>query len=189
MLILAKNFCRIRHVGVNRFFRRGERNGKDQYPRKRTWQHDFSSWKSALGIYQRKISQDVKRGLIYSENQRERHEALQQMLQGIARGRTFDEVIADDTVWINYEPRTDRGWYGITISVGGKDVSISQSAFIKGKWWVAGTLVHELAHVNGASASTGDADNTLLCCGLKNMYEGAIGMKQSGTTDDGSMVA
>ncbi len=104
-------------------------------------------------------------------------------------GKTFDEVLADDTVWINYEPRTDRGWYGITISVGGKDVSISQSAFKKGKWWVAGTLVHELAHVNGASASTGDADNTLLCCGLKNMYEGAIGMKQSGTTDDGSMIA
>ncbi|MBC7900882.1 MAG: hypothetical protein H7070_12615 [Saprospiraceae bacterium] len=104
-------------------------------------------------------------------------------------GKTFDEILADDTIWINYEPRTDRGWYGITISVGGKDVSISQSAFNKGRWWVAGTLVHELAHVNGASASTGDADDTLLCCGLKNAYEGAIGMNQSGTGEEDSMMA
>lgn len=84
---------------------------------------------------------------------------------------------ADDTVWINYESRTDRGWYGITIRVGGKDISISQLAFNKGRWWVAGTLVHELAHVNGAPLATAQADEVLLSCGLKNAYEGVIGAR------------
>lgn len=96
-------------------------------------------------------------------------------------GRTFDDILNDNDVWINYEARTDRDWYGATNHVSGKEISICQLAFNKGKWWVAGTLVHEMAHVNGASATTGDADNTLLCCGLKNAYEGAIGMRQSGT--------
>jgi hypothetical protein len=95
-------------------------------------------------------------------------------------GRTFAEVWDDDSVWINYEPR-DRDWYGITLGVGGNDISISQIAFNKGRWWVAGTLVHELAHVNGAPISTGQADDTLLCCGIKDAYEGAIGMSRSGT--------
>jgi hypothetical protein len=99
-------------------------------------------------------------------------------------GRSFDEVLNDDSIWINFESRTDRGWYGVTYGVGGKEISISQSAFNKGRWWVAGTLVHEMAHVNGASATTGDADKTLLCCGLKNAYEGAIGMNQSSTKSE-----
>lgn len=90
-------------------------------------------------------------------------------------GRTFDDVWADNSVWINFEPRDTVGWYGITYGVGGKDISISLSAFNKGRWWVAGTLVHELAHVNGAPISTAQADETLLCCGLGNAYEGVIG--------------
>ncbi len=102
----------------------------------------------------------------------------------LPNGKTFDDILKDDTVWINYESRTSRGWYGVTRGVGGTEISISQSAFNKGKWWVAGTLVHEMAHVNGASGSTGDADNTLLCCGLKNAYEGAIGMNQSGSNTE-----
>ncbi len=101
--------------------------------------------------------------------------------QKLPGGKTFDDIWADDSVWINYEPRTDRGWYGVTHGVSGKDVSISESAFKIGRWWVAGTLVHELAHVNGAPIDTGAADGTLLCCGLKNAYEGVIGMNQSGT--------
>lgn len=92
-------------------------------------------------------------------------------------GRTFDDVWADSSVWINFEPRDTVGWYGITYGVGGKEISISMSAFKKGRWWVAGTLVHELAHVNGAPINTTEADDTLLCCGLANAYEGVIGQK------------
>ncbi len=98
-------------------------------------------------------------------------------------GRSFDDVWADNSVWINYEPRTDRGWYGITLGVGGTEVSISELAFKKGHWWVAGTLVHELAHVNGAPINTAAADQTLLKCGLKNAYEGVIGSLPSSNPD------
>ena len=97
--------------------------------------------------------------------------------------RTFDDVLNDDTIWISYDSRTTVDWYGITNFVGGKEISISQLAFNKGRWWVAGTLVHEMAHTNGASATTGDADDTLLYCGVKNAYEGVIGINQSGTSD------
>src|SRR4051812_32138083 len=92
-------------------------------------------------------------------------------------GRTFDEVWDDPSVWVNFEPRHDRGWYGVTHGVSGKDISISMSAFWIGRWWVAGTLVHELGHVNGAPISTAQADETLLCCGLSNAYEGVIGQR------------
>jgi hypothetical protein len=34
---------------------------------------------------------------------------------------------------------------------------------------------------NGAANNTQQADATLLCCGLKNAYEGVIGMQQSGS--------
>ncbi len=92
-------------------------------------------------------------------------------------GRTFDDVWNDPSIWVNFEPRHDRGWYGITYGVGGKDISISMSAFWIGRWWVAGTLVHELGHVNGAPINTAQADETLLCCGLSNAYEGVIGQR------------
>lgn len=101
----------------------------------------------------------------------------------LSGGKSFDDILNDDNVWISYEARANTGWYGATNFVGGKEITIAQSAFNKGRWWVAGTLVHEMAHVNGASATTGDADDTLLYCGVKNAYDGVIGMNQSGTLD------
>lgn len=98
-------------------------------------------------------------------------------------GRSFADVWADNSVWINYESRDDRDWYGITYGVGGTEVSISEKAFKIGRWWVAGTLVHELAHVNGAPINTTAADDTLLKCGLKNAYEGVIGTVFSSNSD------
>jgi hypothetical protein len=98
-------------------------------------------------------------------------------------GRNFNDVWKDDRIWINFEPRADRDWYGITFGVGGTDISISQSAFDKGRWWVAGTLVHELAHTNGATITSRDADKTLLKCGLVSAYEGVIGVQSVAKKD------
>ena len=33
-------------------------------------------------------------------------------------GRTFDDVLNDDTIWISYDSRTTVDWYGITNFVG-----------------------------------------------------------------------
>ena len=92
-------------------------------------------------------------------------------------GRTFEEVWKDESIWVSYDSRTDRDWFGITDKVGGKEISISQETFDKGVEWVAGTLVHELAHTNGASGATADADATLLECDFKAAYQNAIGQR------------
>lgn len=97
----------------------------------------------------------------------------------LPNGKDFDDTWDAMDVWVNFESRSDRGWYGITYGVGGKDISISQSAFNKGTEWVAGTLVHELAHVNGAPTTTAQADVTLLCCGFAAAYEGVIGQRKT----------
>jgi hypothetical protein len=95
----------------------------------------------------------------------------------LSGARSFDDVWADNTVWISYEPRNTVDWYGITR--GTSEISISELAFKRGRWWVAGTLVHELAHCNGAPITTAAADETLLKCGLKNAYEGVIGVRDT----------
>jgi hypothetical protein len=101
----------------------------------------------------------------------------------LPNSRSFDDVWADNSVWINYEDRTDRGWYGITLGVGGTEISISESAFKIGVWTVAGTLIHELAHVNGARPDTADAEKTLIPCGLRNVYTGVIGALDTSSSD------
>jgi hypothetical protein len=47
----------------------------------------------------------------------------------LPKGRSFNDVWKDDSIWINFEPRKDRNWYGVTRGVGGTEISISQSAF------------------------------------------------------------
>jgi hypothetical protein len=84
-------------------------------------------------------------------------------------GRTFTEVWDDNSVWINHEPRADVDFFGATIRTS-LIVTVSQRAFNMGTWFVVSTLVHELAHINGATGSTSDAEDTLPPCGLKGGY-------------------
>ena len=91
-------------------------------------------------------------------------------------GRSFDDVLTDNSVWISHDP-TNHGAYGVT---SGNDVSISKLAFDGGRWVVAATLVHELAHVNGAPGhTTAQAEATLSCCGLRAHDTGVIGTVQN----------
>ena len=101
--------------------------------------------------------------------------------KNLPKGRDFKTVWEDKTIWINYSPQTTDYW-GITYGVGGTEISIPKATFKKGFKFVAGTLVHELAHTNGAPVTTMEAESTLIYCGLKDLYDkGAIGMRQSGT--------
>jgi hypothetical protein len=100
-------------------------------------------------------------------------------------GRTFDDVFDDPNVFISFDPSGPNS--GRTDAVGGKEITIGASEFGRGRWSVAATLVHELAHVNGASATTADAENTLRCCGLSDHFRpGAVGAIAS---DSGSRYA
>jgi hypothetical protein len=105
------------------------------------------------------------------------HKSCNDCFKRLPGGRSFDDVWKDDSVWLSYDSRSDRGWYGGTV-IGGKDITISRKAFDKGAEWVAGTLVHELAHINGAPTTTAEADETLLQCDFKSAYEGVIGQRQ-----------
>jgi len=90
-------------------------------------------------------------------------------------GRTFDDVFDDPTVFLSFDPSGP--FSGRTDAVGGKEVTIGASEFRIGRWSVAATIIHELAHVNGASATTGDAESMLNCCGFRAHFRpGAIGV-------------
>lgn len=98
-------------------------------------------------------------------------------------GRTFDAVIADASIFISFDASGPNS--GVTNAVGGKEVTIGASEFRGGRWTVAATLVHELAHTNGASGATLDAENTLKCCGLFGLFRpGSIGMRDDDEEDD-----
>src|SRR6266851_326263 len=85
-------------------------------------------------------------------------------------GRTFSQVWADPAVWINFDPSRSGGDYGATRA---KEITITAYSLAMGHWTVAATLVHEMAHVNGASGATHDAEGTLKSCLLSGLEDPA----------------
>jgi len=76
-------------------------------------------------------------------------------------GRSFAQVWADPTVWISTDPGGAGGRFGATL---GKEVTLSQYACRMGEWTLVATLIHELAHVNGANGLSHAAEATLQKC-------------------------
>lgn len=98
-------------------------------------------------------------------------------------GRTFQEVFDDASIFISFDPSgPDSG----ATDDSNKEVTISVSEFKVGRWSVAATLVHELAHCNGAPGGNApDAENTLNCCGLKGLFRpGVVGLRDPDEPDD-----
>ena len=87
-------------------------------------------------------------------------------------GKSFDDILDDDTVWISYCP--DNANYGFTNRVGGNEITVCELAFRWGVWTVGGTIVHEMGHVNGAPTDTHAAEGTLLCCGYSKVHDPTI---------------
>jgi hypothetical protein len=81
--------------------------------------------------------------------------------QSLPRRRTFVDVLSDDRVWICYDP-TGPG-AGETV---GLYITIGKKTLTGGRWQVAATLVHELAHVAGAEDINAQAEAALNHCGL-----------------------
>lgn len=95
--------------------------------------------------------------------------ACNDAFKALPGGRSFDDVFDDDSIWISYCPV--KTTYGFTNVVGGKEITICEQAFMWGYWTVTGTLVHEMAHTNGADATTHAAEGTLLSCGLAKVHD------------------
>jgi hypothetical protein len=86
-------------------------------------------------------------------------------------GRTFARIWADNSVWINFDPSKAGGDFG---ACRGNDITLTAYTLGMGRWTVAATLIHELAHVNGASGLTHDAEATLSACLLPGLEDKTI---------------
>lgn len=84
-------------------------------------------------------------------------------------GKSFLQIWSDPTVWISLDSIYKAGRYGATLSK--KHITLSLYALNMGKWTTAATLVHELAHVGGASGTDSKAEDTLLKCLLKGLHD------------------
>ena len=88
--------------------------------------------------------------------------------------RNFAAVWKDPGIWISFNPNPVEGAFGITYK---KDIAIYAHVFTLREpvRWIAGTLIHELAHVNGApgTADSKEAEATLLSCGFDDVHNPA----------------
>ena len=86
-------------------------------------------------------------------------------------GRTFKDVLADAAIWISRDPGTTPKRFGATL---GNEITVTAWSLAMGRWTVAATLVHELAHVNGAGGADSAAEDTLKSCLLTGHHNPAI---------------
>jgi hypothetical protein len=93
-------------------------------------------------------------------------------------GRDFTALWKDPSIWVSFNPNPADGLFGITYK---KDIAIAAYVFAQREpvRWIAATLVHELAHVNGAPGGEESkaAESTLPQCGFDDKYNPAtVGM-------------
>ncbi len=96
-------------------------------------------------------------------------------------GRSLSELLADRSIWINFHPTMVD--FGETNFAGGKEIAIANTSCRIGNWTVLGTLVHELAHVNGVVGATlpQAAEDAVLACGLGRLSERLTGVDDPNT--------
>jgi hypothetical protein len=99
-------------------------------------------------------------------------------------GRSLTSLIKDSGIWVNYAP-TVAPLFGQT-KMGTGEIGISDRPFSTGKWMVLATLIHELAHVNGAPNTGGNtlAEEAVYHCGLGSASEYFDGIDDPSTPYD-----
>ncbi len=91
--------------------------------------------------------------------------------QDLPQKRKFDDVFSDDSIWINLVELD-----AVMGQQFGNDVAVSKQAFSDalkrndGVDFIASILVHELAHVNGATMNDNKAESILPPCGFAAYY-------------------
>jgi hypothetical protein len=100
----------------------------------------------------------------------------------LPNGQTLTDLLNDSSLWMNYDPVT--GAFGLTNN-GHREMAIGRSTFRIGRWTVLATLVHELAHINGApGGSDTRAEQAVLACGMGRRAEQATGVDDPWTPYD-----
>jgi hypothetical protein len=106
--------------------------------------------------------------------------------RGITTGsRSLTDLLADSSIWINFHATlTD---FGVTAGASGfaTELAIGPSSFRVSRWMVLATLIHELAHCNGAPGRPSRvAEDALIPCGLGNVSEQTTGVDDARTPYD-----
>ncbi|MCL2589992.1 MAG: hypothetical protein FWD67_03700 [Betaproteobacteria bacterium] len=96
------------------------------------------------------------------------HAPCNAAFQALPGGRSFADVWNDSSIWISYSSDATPGYYSTR---NGQDITISKYAFTMGHWTVVASLLHELAHVNGAPGNDTQAEDTLKKCLLNNLHD------------------
>ena len=95
--------------------------------------------------------------------------------KSLSGGRSLRQLLADNSIWVNYHATINH--YGEIEYVGGKEIAISDVACRIGRWTMLATLIHELAHANGAAGGAShDAELALIHCGLGKRSEHTSGV-------------
>ena len=93
--------------------------------------------------------------------------------RGITAGaRSMTDILADSTMSVHFQPTLVD--FGVTPGAAGfaTECAIGPAAFRGGRWVVLATLIHELAHCNGAPGGGSTvAEDALPRCGLGTMAE------------------
>ena len=84
-------------------------------------------------------------------------------------GKTFRELFDNAAIWVNYDPLNNGSLWGWTMPTAfPNDVVLTQYPLRMGYWSTAATIVHELAHLNGADGTTHAAEHTVKSCLMKS---------------------
>ncbi|EYF01090.1 hypothetical protein [Chondromyces apiculatus] len=92
-------------------------------------------------------------------------ESCEQEFRTLPRGLSFTQIV-NLGVYVNYHPanNTDWGWMDTGYP---QDIVLTPLAIRMGRWAIAGTIVHEIAHLNGAPGGNDHAaEHTLSKCRL-----------------------
>lgn len=97
-------------------------------------------------------------------------------------GRSLTSLLADNSIWVNYNGvMPDFG----QAAIGGNDIAVGKSAVRIGHWTILATLIHELAHINGAPGRPSKAaERALVECGLGTRRELSTGVDNPATPFD-----
>lgn len=89
----------------------------------------------------------------------------------LPRRWSLTQLLTDRRLWVNFIVDRRSTDFGLYDTVTG-ELGIGMRAFNMGRWTVLATLIHELAHANGAPGEPSQAaEQALLACGLGRFSE------------------
>jgi len=112
----------------------------------------------------------LRRALTIIQTRVRGHYRCDEIFAALPNGQSFQDLFDDPNMWVNYDPSNAEGDWGWTMpSSYPNDVVVSQFTLRMGRWATAGTIIHELAHLNGSPGGASHAaEETLRYCGLQS---------------------